>query len=65
MVAQQYAPDDVAGREYYVPSDHGAERGATDRLARLRAILRGAGDEPRTESDNGSAGRVNPPDSGT
>jgi putative ATPase len=65
VVAQQYGPDEVAGREYYVPSDHGAERGATDRLARLRAILRGEGDEPRTESDNGSAGRVNPSDSGT
>ena len=41
-----------------------APSGVAERLARLRAILRGAGDEPRTESDNGSAGRVNPPDSG-
>jgi putative ATPase len=64
VVAQQYAPDEVAGRDYYVPSDHGAERGATDRLARLRAILRGERDNAGTQSDNGSAGRVNPSDSG-
>ena len=62
VVAQQYAPDELAGREYYVPSDHGAERGAADRLARLRAILRGEPDDPGTESDDGSAGRVNPSD---
>src|SRR6188472_2011074 len=53
VVAQQYAPDEIAGRAYYVPSDHGAERGATDRLARLRAILRGERDESGTDSDNG------------
>jgi putative ATPase len=57
VVAQQYAPDAVAGRDYYVPSDHGAERGATDRLARLRALLRGEAVNPDTERDNGSAGR--------
>ena len=56
VVQQQYLPDEVAGREYYVPSDHGAERGATDRLARLRAILRGERDNPGTQSNNGSAG---------
>jgi putative ATPase len=64
VVAQQYAPDEITGRVYYVPSDHGAERGATDRLARLRAILRGEPDDAGTHSDNGSAGRVNPADSG-
>ena len=26
VVTQQYAPDDVAGREYYRPTGHGAER---------------------------------------
>ena len=41
VVTQQYAPDTVAGRDYYTPSDHGAERGMATRLGRLRAIIRG------------------------
>ena len=40
IVAQQYAPDVVHGREYYDPSDHGAERDAAERLSRIRAALR-------------------------
>ncbi len=45
VVTQQYAPDDIAGRDYYAPSPHGAERGIADRLPRLRRLVRGAGDE--------------------
>jgi putative ATPase len=41
VVTQQYAPDAVADRDYYTPSDRGAERGMATRLARLRAIIRG------------------------
>jgi putative ATPase len=41
VVGQQYAPDGVDGREYYTPTDRGAERDLGARLARLRAILRG------------------------
>ena len=40
IVAQQYAPDVVSGRTYYVPSEHGAERDAAARLTRIRAALR-------------------------
>ncbi len=43
VVSQQYAPDDVVGRDYYVPTERGAERGMPERLARLRAVLRSAG----------------------
>ena len=43
IVAQQYAPDAVAGRVYYEPTAHGAEKAFTERLARIRRIL--AGDE--------------------
>ncbi|MHA7264600.1 replication-associated recombination protein A [Arthrobacter sp. TMN-37] len=38
---QQYAPDDLVGRDYYVPTDRGAERDIGTRLGRLRRILRG------------------------
>lgn len=47
VVTQQYAPDDVAGREYYRPSGHGAERALVDRVARLRTVVRSGG-EPGT-----------------
>jgi len=40
VASQQFAPDEVDGREYYDPSDHGAEAGMTERLARIRKILR-------------------------
>jgi putative ATPase len=39
VVAQQYAPDTVAGREYYQPTRHGAEARYADRAERIRAIL--------------------------
>jgi putative ATPase len=42
VVAQQYAPDAVAGREYYRPGDSGAEQAAAERLAAIRHTLRGA-----------------------
>ncbi|GAA0189458.1 replication-associated recombination protein A [Cytobacillus oceanisediminis] len=40
VVTQQYAPDDVDGRDYYEPGRHGAEAAVAERLARIRAILR-------------------------
>jgi len=40
VVPQQFAPDDVDGREYYEPSQHGAEAGIAERLERIRKILR-------------------------
>jgi len=41
VVAQQYAPDPAAGREYYSPGDLGVERVVRERLAGLREVLRG------------------------
>lgn len=41
VVEQQYAPDEIDGRDYYTPTDRGAERDLGTRLARLRAVLRG------------------------
>jgi putative ATPase len=40
VVAQQYAPDGVDGRDYYRPTDRGFERELGPRLTRLREILR-------------------------
>jgi putative ATPase len=40
VLAQQYAPDDLVGRDYYEPTDRGLERELSSRLARLRQILR-------------------------
>jgi putative ATPase len=41
VAAQQYAPDPVVGRDYYLPGDLGVERVARERLAGLREVLRG------------------------
>jgi putative ATPase len=39
VVAQVYAPAEVAGRRYYEPSRHGAEARYAERSERIRAIL--------------------------
>jgi putative ATPase len=36
-VEQDYLPDELAGREYYEPTDRGREREIGDRLRRWRA----------------------------
>ncbi|MCU1594318.1 MAG: replication-associated recombination protein [Frankiales bacterium] len=41
VVAQQYAPDPIVGREYYSPGSLGVERVVSERLAGLREVLRG------------------------
>jgi putative ATPase len=42
VVAQQYPPDELVGRDYYHPTGRGAERALGERLAKLRALIRGA-----------------------
>jgi len=44
VVAQRYAPDDVADRVYYEPTRHGAEARYADVVERVRGILRGGED---------------------
>ncbi len=44
VVRQQYAPDEIVGRNYYTPSDRGAEAAMIERTARLRALLRDPSD---------------------
>ena len=41
VAEQQYAPDAVAGREYYHPTKHGMESRFSEVVDRLRAVLRG------------------------
>jgi putative ATPase len=41
VVSQQYAPDELVGRDYYHPAERGAERAVSERLSRLRRITRG------------------------
>ncbi|HEV7166655.1 MAG TPA: replication-associated recombination protein A [Micrococcaceae bacterium] len=40
VASQQYAPDDLVGRDYYRPTENGAERDIVPRLERLRGIIR-------------------------
>nr|NLD41004.1 replication-associated recombination protein A [Actinomycetales bacterium] len=44
VVEQDYLPDELAGTVYYRPTDRGFERNITDRLGRIRGILRGESD---------------------
>ena len=41
VAAQQYAPDELAGRRYYEPTRHGAEARFAERYERIRALLDG------------------------
>lgn len=55
VVRQQYAPDGVHGRDYYLASDRGAEAALAALAARLRAVLRGAPITPDgVEGDDGA-----------
>ncbi|MCR3751126.1 replication-associated recombination protein A [Lentzea californiensis] len=41
VLTQQYAPDDLVGRDYYEPTGRGGERALAERLPRLRRVIRG------------------------
>jgi putative ATPase len=45
LVAQQYPPDRLVGTDYYHPGGNGFERRAAERVAQLRAALRGSAGE--------------------
>ena len=40
VAAQQYLPDELVDARYYEPSDRGYERGLSERLVKIREILR-------------------------
>jgi putative ATPase len=41
VLAQQYPPDELVGRDYYQPTTRGAERVLADRVPKLRKAIRG------------------------
>lgn len=41
VATQQYLPDDLVGTTYYRPSDRGFERSVSERMDKVRKILRG------------------------
>lgn len=41
VLAQQHLPDELADRVYYRPSEHGNERAVSERLEKIRRIVRG------------------------
>ena len=41
VLEQQYPPDDLVGRDYYEPTNRGAERVLADRVPKLRKAIRG------------------------
>jgi putative ATPase len=41
VASQQYPPDELVGTDYYRPSQRGAERAITERVAKLRTAIRG------------------------
>jgi putative ATPase len=41
VVAQQYPPDGLVGRDYYEPTQRGAERPLAERVPKLRKAIRG------------------------
>ncbi|GAA4618503.1 replication-associated recombination protein A [Saccharopolyspora hordei] len=43
VLAQQYPPDELVGRDYYQPTGRGAERTLSERVPKLRDIVRGDG----------------------
>jgi putative ATPase len=56
IVAQAYAPDAVAGRAYYEPTTHGMESRFSERYARIRAILRGHGEDGAGSGNSAEGG---------
>nr|WP_134714146.1 replication-associated recombination protein A [Saccharomonospora xinjiangensis] len=43
VLAQQYPPDELVGKDYYRPSKHGMERTLYERVPKLRRTIRGGG----------------------
>jgi putative ATPase len=64
VVEQQYPPDELVGRDYYLPTGNGFERDTAARVERLRRRVRGSAEEssppPSADRRADSAGPPNP-----
>ncbi|MFY9773488.1 MAG: AAA family ATPase [Trebonia sp.] len=56
IIGQDYAPEAIAGRRYYEPTQHGAEARYAERAERIRAILGHPG-QPAESGHPGQSGR--------
>jgi putative ATPase len=52
VLAQQYPPDELVGRDYYEPSGRGAERPIAELLPKLRAAVRGTSTAAEPQDDS-------------
>ncbi|MDJ0315929.1 replication-associated recombination protein A [Arthrobacter antibioticus] len=52
IATQQYPPDDLISRDYYLPTANGHERDLGPRVARLREIIRGKSPSPASKSES-------------
>jgi putative ATPase len=50
VVRQQYPPDELVGRDYYRPTNYGAERAIAERVPKLRRTIRGEHGDGPTDS---------------
>ncbi len=50
VVEQQYPPDELVGRDYYLPTGNGFERDTATRVDRLRRRIRGRADDEGSAS---------------
>jgi putative ATPase len=50
VAEQQYPPDELVGRDYYQPAARGAERHLLERVAKLRAAIRGTAEPEKPET---------------
>jgi putative ATPase len=41
VARQQYPPDELVGRDYYLPTNRGGEGAISDRIGKLRSLIRG------------------------
>ena len=49
VLAQQYPPDELVGRDYYQPTQRGAERTLAERVPKLRRAIRADENQPQSD----------------
>jgi putative ATPase len=52
VLTQQYPPDELVGRDYYQPTQRGAERVLAERVPRLRRVVRGIDDAENHQQES-------------